>query len=523
MPDAEYEVSDGSDDHGDQSKDYGTGLSISLNEICFVLSFAANVAWFLLIIFNEGIRAFDSQDPTINQIQSIALLAGLIIWFLLSAIHPLLVRRIVASSTWFVCASIVAMVCSILFLFTNDSQSVWFVVRLVARVLAGFISGSFFIFFVNELEIMATKNIMVVSATGMIVAILLFLVVGNLTQPVSYLVVIALPLVSAAASKVVLGLNSGLEIQSAKKRYARMTLFERLDEDEKSNSDVPLLSRSDIISIREKTLGLVNYGFSAGAACGVLFTSVVVLPRAGGFDTSAIFLVELLLAAGFLGISLRIFSVRYYLRLPQWSYYLIAILSFLLIPLTPSLLRIILSGLIITAIIYFFTVDITVIAKMGQDMIIDPRRGFGWYEGFFFAAGVVGWLTFILLYRFSNDGSEQAFTLTSTIVIALIASSMSLMRWMYYDLVSKDSKTTHSGEWRRRCEKMGRDYSLTRRETEILELLVRGRSINYIKDQFVVSTSTVKTHVYNIYCKIGVHSRQDLIDLFEKSRERKSR
>ena len=58
-------------------------------------------------------------------------------------------------------------------------------------------------------------------------------------------------------------------------------------------------------------------------------------------------------------------------------------------------------------------------------------------------------------------------------------------------------------------------FSLTPREAEALELLAHGRNTAAIQERMVVSRSTAKTHVRNVYAKLGVHSQQDLIDLVE--------
>ena len=44
-----------------------------------------------------------------------------------------------------------------------------------------------------------------------------------------------------------------------------------------------------------------------------------------------------------------------------------------------------------------------------------------------------------------------------------------------------------------------RAVGLTARETEILSLLVRGRTLPYIANELFVTTGTVKTHVRHIY------------------------
>lgn len=60
-----------------------------------------------------------------------------------------------------------------------------------------------------------------------------------------------------------------------------------------------------------------------------------------------------------------------------------------------------------------------------------------------------------------------------------------------------------------------RAVGLTARETEILSLLVRGRTLPYIANELFVTTGTVKTHVRHIYEKYLVNNRQELLDKVE--------
>ena len=60
-----------------------------------------------------------------------------------------------------------------------------------------------------------------------------------------------------------------------------------------------------------------------------------------------------------------------------------------------------------------------------------------------------------------------------------------------------------------------RAVGLTARETEILSLLVRGRTLPYIANELFVTTGTVKTHVRHIYAKLDVHGKQELVDRLE--------
>ncbi len=63
-----------------------------------------------------------------------------------------------------------------------------------------------------------------------------------------------------------------------------------------------------------------------------------------------------------------------------------------------------------------------------------------------------------------------------------------------------------------RCEELAMMAQLSKRETEILGYLVQGRSAPYIAEELFLSVNTVKTHIKRIYAKIGVHSREGLID-----------
>ena len=56
--------------------------------------------------------------------------------------------------------------------------------------------------------------------------------------------------------------------------------------------------------------------------------------------------------------------------------------------------------------------------------------------------------------------------------------------------------------------------NLTAREKEVLLLLLSGRNNPYIREQLNISNNTLKTHLCNIYHKLGVGNRQELLSLF---------
>jgi len=60
---------------------------------------------------------------------------------------------------------------------------------------------------------------------------------------------------------------------------------------------------------------------------------------------------------------------------------------------------------------------------------------------------------------------------------------------------------------------LARERGVTKREREIMELIAQGKSNKEIEAQLCISFSTVKNHAYNLYRKLGVSSRAQLIHL----------
>jgi DNA-binding NarL/FixJ family response regulator len=54
-------------------------------------------------------------------------------------------------------------------------------------------------------------------------------------------------------------------------------------------------------------------------------------------------------------------------------------------------------------------------------------------------------------------------------------------------------------------------YKLTERETEILNLLVKGNSYKMIADKCSISMDTVRSHIKKIYDKLHVHSQTEAV------------
>lgn len=69
-----------------------------------------------------------------------------------------------------------------------------------------------------------------------------------------------------------------------------------------------------------------------------------------------------------------------------------------------------------------------------------------------------------------------------------------------------------------RQEKQPEDYKLSDRETEVLLLLVNGKSYQQIANELFISHGTVRKHVENIYEKLHVNNKAQAVSLAYKQK-----
>ena len=113
-------------------------------------------------------------------------------------------------------------------------------------------------------------------------------------------------------------------------------------------------------------------------------------------------------------------------------------------------------------------------------------------------------------------------TAAIAVVYAFIASFFHKSRFPDSTVKSDGSvgfaPTQEKGQWKRRCREVSERFNLSDRQYEVLCLIGQGRNAEYVANALTISVSTVQTHIRNIYQKLGVHSRQELLDLIENTK-----
>ncbi len=78
-----------------------------------------------------------------------------------------------------------------------------------------------------------------------------------------------------------------------------------------------------------------------------------------------------------------------------------------------------------------------------------------------------------------------------------------------------DAEAHHAASLAARCHECAQERGLSPRETEILGFLARGHSPAFIAKTLVISESTARTHTKSIYRKLGVNSREELLEYID--------
>ncbi|WP_282191197.1 helix-turn-helix transcriptional regulator [Adlercreutzia caecimuris] len=161
-----------------------------------------------------------------------------------------------------------------------------------------------------------------------------------------------------------------------------------------------------------------------------------------------------------------------------------------------------------------FSVLISLFLIMGRIAGRDSVRSFA--RGF--AALFSGEIAGVLL-----GGAIGAVPGTFDVSAALVAAAGVAVMYAYLflfterDMAALSVMVAQTDRFEEACARIAKASKLSKREAEILPLALRGRTAERIAGEFFISKNTVDTHLRRIYAKCGVHTRQELIDLGERT------
>lgn len=123
--------------------------------------------------------------------------------------------------------------------------------------------------------------------------------------------------------------------------------------------------------------------------------------------------------------------------------------------------------------------------------------------------------TFLGVLTFFRREDEKDFTDDDLFLMQLLLEH--LENRLYHELVEKrvEPEVSSSKPEPSIDETLEKDIAaknhLTQREQEIFDLLIRGYSIDALKKHCYISESTLRKHIQNIYQKLNIHNRYELL------------
>ncbi|HIT46220.1 MAG TPA: hypothetical protein IAC28_09140 [Candidatus Aphodovivens excrementavium] len=174
------------------------------------------------------------------------------------------------------------------------------------------------------------------------------------------------------------------------------------------------------------------------------------------------------------------------------------------------------------------------LSDLAERTTLSAVRAFGFGRGASALGTTVGWF---VAYGVIGSGADPAAFLVPFFLVATVLVFATVLLVLGQQTVSEALERMFEGRvqasaqpsrseavdpqlvWDELCDRLAKEHGLTAREGEVFRLLSRGRTNGYIALDLNISQNTVKGHTRNVFAKMGVHSRQELIDIIEQKME----
>ncbi len=284
-------------------------------------------------------------------------------------------------------------------------------------------------------------------------------------------------------------------------------------------------SRQRSVKITGNNHTLFTVGF-------MLSPAVIILNEGASSDVAAFGLGASIGLAGIASLLLERMDERTYKEAFKKNMALLAVLFMLAVMVVPGEWRTAVVAVYLCLVAVNTIILLNAVVETARFNMISPLWLIGQEGSVFFLGLAAGCLLFV-----SSDvvffGSSVALGVVCAIFATVVVYAQIHINYQVYpfepvidaagdrirgseesrDLIERSG--SHKRTYQKKREYACEVFRLSPREREILQLLLKGRDARYIMNEFYISQSTAKTHIYNIYRKFEVHSRQDLLDFIE--------
>lgn len=187
------------------------------------------------------------------------------------------------------------------------------------------------------------------------------------------------------------------------------------------------------------------------------------------------------------------------------------------------------TELIVTMLMYaafslLFAMIMPSCLETAQSEGVETRFAFGVFSGIVYAAFAAGALISVVLYH------ARVFDAPIPLIAALLVLYALSMAYAGMQRREKPHGEQGAGETadaageavaasdaslEQRCEAIVRRFELSPRESDVLVAFAHGRNVAYLAERLCLSENTIRSHSKSLYTKLGIHSKQELLDLVE--------
>lgn len=190
------------------------------------------------------------------------------------------------------------------------------------------------------------------------------------------------------------------------------------------------------------------------------------------------------------------------------------------------------TELIVTMLLYaafslLFAMIMPSCLETAQSEGVEVRFAFGVFAGIVYAAFAAGALASVVLYH------ARVFDAPIPLIAALLVLYALSMAYAGMQRREKPQGERDAGEaatdaageavaasdasLEKRCEAIVRRFELSPRESDVLVAFAHGRNVAYLAERLCLSENTIRSHSKSLYTKLGIHSKQELLDLVEEA------
>lgn len=264
-------------------------------------------------------------------------------------------------------------------------------------------------------------------------------------------------------------------------------------------------------------------------AFGIVFGATFVYLFNFGGPTLIVGLLFIVPGAGLIAL-LASFGKEPSITVVQRSCLCITVFSCVALPFTSGLLQLCIAGLVVMCWAVILAINYSLaVRKLKQDWVSPVFRRLPVRLSFRSIGFCVGWLyATAICIVFGAHAEAFAVARLVSVVVLVAVFVIFLPDAHHHDegamekLASesqqqvKTVERTESELFEARCAAVSSLYGLSPREADVLRYLARGRNAAYLQEKLCVSPHTVKSHIYNIYRKLDIHSQQKLMNFIEE-------